>query len=495
MEEIIRETEPALWLSKLKDFNTANANAFTFVDRFGEDTKRNFIQSLFDILKNPDDKRNTVDGMASMLTAIRLCLREPIAIEPLDNKEHVSLIIKYAGLDGQATKITDEVQEEACKCIVNLVAKNQTIENLFVAEFDGPRRIFDLLKKGATAGVTFPLCRVLLHVSLSGEVAQSLVDMGLMELLTDMLAQHVGDISELRQLEAGSPRVIAIGEILKVLFNLTLSLGPLGGGYPADPTDQDVARFHRLLPLYRNILCVYGVNGNAETPLLQLKLNVVNCLLNTPRPMIPIIVDDANYATLNALIGILAVQVQAAESESEALTPILMLLTMIAEDVKQTRDILKRFVFPKDVLENASTVTVEGPEALKDEPTVAGKLIPHMTTLDIALKHYVNEFFYMICDEDANEVCRLTGFGNAAGLLVMRGLMKLGNAPPKKKSSTALSSVSSTSSSQPIPPPRPDETEEEKEERLATQFQKLVDEGVIQLVRNEETKKEDPDSD
>jgi len=72
-----------------------------------------------------------------------------------------------------------------------------------------------------------------------------------------------------------------------------------------------------------------------------------------------------------------------------------------------------------------SNVSVETPAPAQQSP-VASKLIPLMSTFEAALKHFVNEFFYMICDENANEVCRLTGFGNAAGLLVMRGLVKLG---------------------------------------------------------------------
>jgi len=250
-------------------------------------------------------------------------------------------------------------------------------------------------------------------------------------------------------------------------------------------------------------------------------------IINTPKGHLSLIVNDENK-TLDGLKEILTVQLFAPGKESEALTPILMVLTNIAQEVKQTRMPLKQFVFSKEVLETMpGSITVEAPQEISKTP-VGSKLMSHMTTLDIALKHFVNEFFYMICNEDANEVCRLTGFGNAAGLLVMRGMMSLGNATPKRsaeernRSESLSTAPTSTSPSYIIPPTynntnndnddnangnnktnntknwssnensgsqankysrRAGESEEEHAERLAESLQNMIDDGVVQVVR------------
>ena len=66
-----------------------------------------------------------------------------------------------------------------------------------------------------------------------------------------------------------------------------------------------------------------------------------------------------------------------------------------------------------------------------------------MTSLNFNLKHFSGEFVYLICDEDGlalvfgffglmrffssvGELVRLTGFGNAAGLMADKGLLGQG---------------------------------------------------------------------
>jgi hypothetical protein len=49
-----------------------------------------------------------------------------------------------------------------------------------------------------------------------------------------------------------------------------------------------------------------------------------------------------------------------------------------------------------------------------------------MTAIDMALKYWANEMLFQLCDEDAERFVKLTGFGNASGLLVMRNLFGMG---------------------------------------------------------------------
>lgn len=77
----------------------------------------------------------------------------------------------------------------------------------------------------------------------------------------------------------------------------------------------------------------------------------------------------------------------------------------------------------------------------KNEPTVGNKLIKLMTSHNQSLNYLATELLFQLCGEDgalksflwralilriADMLISLTGFGNAAGLLAMRGLFGLG---------------------------------------------------------------------
>jgi hypothetical protein len=56
------------------------------------------------------------------------------------------MVLDYAGLLQQSiAPISWTVQAEASKCLVNLVAKNNKVENMLVDQFEGPNKIIELL--------------------------------------------------------------------------------------------------------------------------------------------------------------------------------------------------------------------------------------------------------------------------------------------------------------------------------------------------------------
>jgi hypothetical protein len=55
---------------------------------------------------------------------------------------------------------------------------------------------------------------------------------------------------------------------------------------------------------------------------------------------------------------------------------------------------------------------------------VGSKLIKLMTSMNIGVKYYVNEFIYVLCQENLDAFIKLTGFGNAAGWMAIKGLFR-----------------------------------------------------------------------
>lgn len=364
------------------------------------------------------------------------------------------MILDYAGLlEPNLATISWSVQAEASKCLVNLVAKNKQLETMLIDQFGANKIIVLLQSQELPHANLFPLLRIMLHLSLTPAVAQSARASG-MNAIIHILQRSFPSIRQLNANETTPETVFNESdsvpvEALKVAFNLTLALGPLANGKPLAPDATDISAFHQLQPIFFHILTTPLPPHRTSFLALhnyihQLKLCIVNCLLNTPKGQFQEsfgtpqatgqepdrYMQPLNYVgslrSLKALLDILAIQTQSAnETPSEALAPILMLLTTLAQEVPEVRETMMLFVFPREVLDQLpEAVGVATPASVEQSP-VATKLIPLMSSLEPALRHYVNEFFYFICDENANEVCRLTGFGNAAGLLVMRGLMNV----------------------------------------------------------------------
>jgi hypothetical protein len=119
-----------------------------------------------------------------------------------------------------------------------------------------------------------------------------------------------------------------------VAFNLTLALGPLANGKPLAPDATDISAFHQLQPIFFHILTTPLPPQRTSFLTIhnyihQLKLCIVNCLLNTPKGqfkdsfgtpqatgqepdsyMQPLN-SVASARSLKALLDILAIQTQA----------------------------------------------------------------------------------------------------------------------------------------------------------------------------------------
>jgi len=99
-----------------------------------------------------------------------------------------------------------------------------------------------------------------------------------------------------------------------------------------------------------------------------------------------------------------------------------MVLVALAKAFPLLRKYLLEKCFPNAPVEHTEP-SVEAPPNWKTNP-IGSKLISFMNGYSTARTYYVNEFIFQLCGEDVEEFVRLTGFGNAAGLLASRSLLQ-----------------------------------------------------------------------
>lgn len=142
------------------------------------------------------------------------------------------------------------------------------------------------------------------------------------------------------------------------------------------------------------------------------------------------------HHTIDSICHVLAHQ--ATSGDPRDMVPTLILLSTVASrhgedpDPKnaQPRDYLLRKLFPNRDLttELAGDDSAQPPMEPqgREADTLGNKLIGLMTSLDMAVKYSANELLFQLAQEDPERFVKLTGFGNAVGLLAMRNLFGMG---------------------------------------------------------------------
>ncbi|EFA78101.1 hypothetical protein PPL_08749 [Heterostelium album PN500] len=363
------DADESKWLDALKSFNDNNQDARTFIEKYGLKEKKQFTLNLFDILKGEvTGRERSSAALYQTMVALRISLREIDASEVEIVAGGMPLFFKFGnvGEDNKTSIHSDEIRDESMRCIVNCIARTKSLNSL-------------------------------------------------LDVCTEQLEQRTKD---------GFEASVILGDLCRLMFTATMHWGQLDRGVKIPVTEDDHNRIRRLLPTYKKIMTQHCTT---DQPMYQVKLALVSTLLNTPKSLYDEIVDHIPLSYLEEIFTIQSAFFDKPEAPGEMI-PITMLLANIAENVPETRDPLKAFTFPSELIKETDeplSVTIEPPKEAVTQG-ISSRLIPLMTSSDIGLKHFVSEFFYYICDEDANEVCRLTGYGNAAGLLVSKGLMSLG---------------------------------------------------------------------
>jgi hypothetical protein len=271
-----------------------------------------------------------------------------------------------------------------------------------------------------------------------------------------------------------------IKEILQILFNLTIGMGSLNNN-PEEQMD-----YQTYVPNYEEVITtllkIFGLpleSPTANPSLLDIKNCVINCFVNIPLQYFSILVILGDKdATLKALFDMLEWEVIAdAGQEKKSIVTIFMVVQNLLARAPDARPYAFTRLFPGRDLERERQLSEDKGEAInmdafdKDSPTIGNKIIKYMTSMSMAIKFVSNELLFSLVGENADDFVRLTGFGNAAGLLAMRNLFGMG----KHLNRDTLSETKKQAAPK-IPdnlqPAREGETEEEKEQRQRENLEK-----------------------
>ena len=202
-------------------------------------------------------------------------------------------------------------------------------------------------------------------------------------------------------------------------------------------SEMNDANMYQLGILLTEILLL----SNQNVRVYKLKLAVVNLLLDAPDSYGQYL---CNNKALPHLWTILEIQLNKVvgtssnsngkRSDAPVLLPILLLWTKFIKVHPTIFDFCRDYVFPLDIIDNETDVTT-GPIAKTTKAnmapinapqgTIRYKLIKLMTWLESNLKRASSELLWILCNEDPALFVKRTGFGNAAHLLGMKGLLNI----------------------------------------------------------------------
>ncbi|XP_029992083.1 chaperone Ric-8A isoform X2 [Sphaeramia orbicularis] len=208
-------------------------------------------------------------------------------------------------------------------------------------------------------------------------------------------------------------------EILKILFNITFDTTR------RKVDEEEAAEFKHLGAILRHCL-MSRADGEERTE--EFLSHTVNLLGNLPLPCLEVLLAPkvqqgsieymgVNMDAVNMLLEFMERRLDRGHKLKETLLPSLNLLTESSRIHRETRKFLRSKVLPplRDV---------------KNRPEVGNalrnKLVRLMTHIDTDVKDCAAEFLFVLCKESVSRFIKYTGYGNAAGLLAARGLLRGG---------------------------------------------------------------------
>ncbi|XP_067356663.1 synembryn-A isoform X3 [Channa argus] len=211
-------------------------------------------------------------------------------------------------------------------------------------------------------------------------------------------------------------------EILKILFNLTFDTTT------RKAEKEEAAGYRHLGAILRHCLMSHA-DGEEQTE--EFHSHTVNLLGNLPLPCLDVLLmpqvqqGSTEYMGVNMdaaymLLKFMEKRLDQGHKLKETLLPSLNLLTKSARIHSETRKYLRSKVLPplRDV---------------KNRPEIGSalrnKLVRLMTHIDTDVKDCAAEFLFVLCKENVLRFIKYTGYGNAAGLLAARGLLRAGSGP------------------------------------------------------------------
>ncbi|RVE71452.1 hypothetical protein OJAV_G00051880 [Oryzias javanicus] len=464
-------------LAALQGFNREMSQCFTFRKAEEQDRQEEKLQKHLGELVVGFLSRNLQPScLLACLETVRILSRDKRCLDPFISRSAMSTLATYAGIataqtaaaaaaDGQSGegKMEDkggdeegkvdaekeapppaenpdlEVIVEALKSICNILLHNETGQAV-AAELQLIKGVAERLKHCNDPTWSFEvrffdlrLCFLLtaLRVDVRAQLAQELHGISL---LGNQLDATLGlcwpDPLETARvgLEGVPPEELPplsrqqtelAMEILKILFNVTFDTNR------RKVDEEEAAEYRHLGAILRHCL-MSQAEGEERTE--EFHSHTVNLLGNLPLPCLDVLLMPkvqqgsieymgVNMDAVNMLLDFMEKRLDRGHKLKETLLPSLNLLTESARIHRETRKFLRSKVLPplRDV---------------KNRPEVGNalrnKIVRLMTHIDTDVKDCAAEFLFVLCKESVSRFIKYTGYGNAAGLLAARGLLRGG---------------------------------------------------------------------
>ncbi|XP_029289491.1 chaperone Ric-8B isoform X1 [Cottoperca gobio] len=489
----------------LLQYNRENSHTFSF-DQKEETLRIKLCQGVLSVL----GRQVQPSCQKTCLETLRILSRDKRVLGPVATREGMLILGGMARLNAgeegdenqkssqedTQTEEEERVVVEALKCLCNVVYNSPAAQQVSV-DVQLAHGLCAILRMARTwhheVGL-FTLRLLFLLSALRPDVRGVLRrELHAMRLLTEVL-EHTLDVSWVGPYEAARPDPQALPmpsednertmEALKALFNLTLS--DTGG-------EEDDHQFRLIAAILRRLLML---KTEIEEKTEEAHSHAINLLNNLPVSCLDVLIDvpvqggleiygGKNMDAVQMLIDFMEKRMDKQGSNyKEGLTPVLSLLTEGSRQHREIRRYIKAQVLPplKDVKIRPEIGT-----------TTRNKLVRLMTHVDMGVKQTAAEFLFVLCKESVDNLLKYTGYGNAAGLLVARGLLAGGRGETQysededsdtEEYKTAKPFINPITGhvEEPMPNPIEEMTEEQKEyeaQKLVNMFDKLSRQNVI----------------
>ncbi|XP_059150674.1 synembryn-A-like [Physella acuta] len=442
----------------LEKFITAYSQVFTFPD-LDIQLKKECVEAILKWLKKPQIAPKT---SIACLQAFRIISRDKTNMQALTNENALSTLIMVAGIqhyaqqdvDDAAVSISSDDQSvivEAQKCLCNVIfnsieaqrycCKSGCVDGVVqrLKTYGDPDVQFDV--KFFDMRILFLLTALPACVETRPKVRYELHGFTYLMEVLDLTLRD----AENQDKGLTDQQVELCAEILKILFNLTISMEK------KSVDEEEEAHFMRLVSILHDLLMSTIMSKDKQE---DLQSHIVNLLINIPADfyeelLTPMVDDDKgmdnkdteydgkNMEAIHVILEFLDHRLRSTtKNVKESLAPILHCLCEACRHNRAIRKFCRLKVLPP-LRSEVKRLPEEG-------DSLRNKLCKLLTSPVTEVKDLVAHFLFILCKENVNRMVKYTGYGNCAGLLAQFGLLKLGDSGQRKGDYSSNSEDSET---------------------------------------------------
>uniref|UniRef100_A0A3B4ZBZ4 Synembryn n=1 Tax=Stegastes partitus TaxID=144197 RepID=A0A3B4ZBZ4_9TELE len=362
--------------------------------------------------------------LLACLETVRILSRDKHCLDPFISRSAMLTLARYAGIvvDIPATPAHSHLVEGQAADLQLIKGVAERMKQCHDPTWNHEVRFFDLrltfLLTALRVDVRAQLARELHGISLLGNQLDATLGLCWPDTLETARAGFEGIPPEELPPLSRQQTELAM-EILKILFNITFDTTR------RKVDEEEAAEYRHLGAILRHCLTSHA-DGDERTE--EFHSHTVNLLGNLPLACLDVLLMPkvqqgsieymgVNMDAVHMLLEFMERKLDRGHKLKETLLPSLNLLTESARIHRETRKFLRSKVLPplRDV-----TNRPEVGNALRN------KIVRLMTHIDTDVKDYAAEFLFVLCKENVSRFIKYTGYGNAAGLLAARGLLRGG---------------------------------------------------------------------